>query len=158
MRRNNFFIIFIILCYLRFRGSSSLLIKLLWMRISQLALGCWAAHIPWHPCTTLLRKRVTFILKLILLNDKVMPCFNCLIHSCRGGKPEVSSIQWREDDELVEKKGILKYSTNSPVYELRLQLCRKRFVLMRSGLLFLYSDIRYFCLLLVLGGKDSCCP
>lgn len=66
-----------------------------------------------------------------------------LFHSSRGGKPEVSSIQWREDNELVEKKGILKYSTNSPFYALQLQLCRKyakAFVFMRNGFLFLYTD------------------
>lgn len=55
------FYIFFLLCNFLLRGSSSLWIKLLWMRNSQLAQGCWAAHVPWPPCTTLQRKKVKFI-------------------------------------------------------------------------------------------------
>lgn len=99
------------LCTLALRGSSSLWIKSSWMKNSQLAPGCWAAHVLWPPCATSQRKRVTLTKKRKQIKNKTVlqgvEVFVCRMFFCvsRGRTDEVSPIQWREDAELVEEKG-----------------------------------------------------
>lgn len=145
--------------YLLLRGSSSLWIKLLWMRNSQLALGCWAAHVSWPPCTTLQRKRVRFMLKVISLNNRVM--LNALLKCCFI-LPEVGSLKFHRYSEEKTMNWLKKkvfWSTNSAIlYEIKtssgavlycsfnkVEKYQKRFMLMGNTFLFLYSEVENTC-------------
>lgn len=80
-------------CPLLFRGSFSLWIKLLWMKNSQRAQGCWAARVPLAPCTTSPRRKVEVYCESVE-HSAITLCWLLCAKCCISSLPEVGSLKF----------------------------------------------------------------